>query len=561
MILFIILLVLLFIIGFQTFLQEGFNKEGWSSFGLTLAVIFGLTIFLMLCLYVNKEILSAINLFILIACGIIAIIADKSKKDKFAGFMADLFKGILFLFRGVLFLTALFSFYGNIKYLSEAYNFVNDKLGIIGLHFPGGIVSNIMIFVLLYALIFCRRGIKDKAVDIEKDVEKITRDYDACTVVHDIKEASDLGIEIASKEKKFTGTGYKKRAKKVWLLMYSILGLIFTVLQELHGKYFSHLDILNYSSTITLFSMIMYLITTGMENKYFYKYYKIVKSKAPKIEEYKESYIEVKNLLSYMWYEDAPLLITNGVELNKILNIGNNFYINVYLEISPGLSALTYNNAGSLLNKNFDEYLKQISYKSVKVEKWIRENPELNDLEIRIKYEENFSSKDEKKSGSKIFSVIEEKTNDAKAAKIIQLLDDYIKNELCANWIEYPYERISNMYERLKKLNNDYILVNQTAAFVKPYEFIICYCGKELLRYNLVDCQDGELVKTIEDIYKKMSSAEFNIMITENYIEKVEKTINDNIGLFSNYKDIIAKNKKLFNYYNDPIFKLEKNQK
>ena len=67
--------------------------------------------------------------------------------------------------------------------------------------------------------------------DMIKDAEKITRENSACIVVQDIKGTEDTGADIKKKDRKFAINGYKMNAKKVWLLIYSILGIVVMVVK------------------------------------------------------------------------------------------------------------------------------------------------------------------------------------------------------------------------------------------------------------------------------------------------------------------------------------------
>lgn len=547
------------LIGFMLFIfypilciwQDGF-KDGLKSVGTIYLVIFGVSLIFFLIGYIYSLTGAvkplAIYIFLIIVCAILAKIADKTSSDKCAECLIEWSAGILIVLRGLLLFNVLCSFFGGDSILSFVYEYINKPIPVTGIPFPyDKTVLDIFIFIFIYSLFAYRKGRKDKIADMIKDAEKITRENSACIVVQDIKGTEDTGADIKKKDRKFAINGYKMNAKKVWLLIYSILGIVVMVVKA--NKNTKKYDTIFFAvSLLTLLSLILYLITVRIQNKYFYKYNKKIKREALKNEKYKEVNPEVKSLLAGMWFEDYPLTVNLGINLADILY--KEYKVSLSLEISPGLSALTYYKAGELLNIKYKDYIKQKNYDSFKTDyiycdPRIKENTDLKDQEIKISFIKT-PYPIEKDEHSKTFSVADEKTNEEKAEKIIQLLDDFIESEIIPKRKKSLFEDVKEMVKRWKEKNTFINIFSKAEASVNPYEFVLCYCGKELFRYNLVKCKDGGLVKTIEEIYKKMTVEEFDQMIAGEFVQKIETALDENVQLFSNYNEIVAKNKKLF---------------
>lgn len=550
----ILAVLILFYIGLILF-QEGFSKDALKSLGAFFGLIFGLWVLIIVFCDVPATYFLAASIPAIIALEILIKINNKSDAKKRTVKKGDVLECIFLLLIPFLMLTSVFAFSSD-SIISSGVSYINELTNrITGNDFPFRSLFQIFPFSLIFALITYRNKKNDEVLMRGKDIKRTELEYKACYVVEDLKESCDKQFKLSDITGFALRFGFTSSSKKVIFIIYSIIGIVYDVLSfVLKEPELSESCIRG--GIVTLVSFILNIFVIGFINKCHKKYYKHITEIKTKATKYKSLNPEVDSLLAGRWYENVPLKINCGIELFPILHTHSQ--ASVSIEISPGLHSLVYYGAGELLNKKYDEYLKSKKDGVVGLTKYFPENPELNDQEVKFVYKEKnlsyyFKRKDSlvsadfDKSEIKIFSVADAKTNEEKASLIISELDDYIQNHILKIRKSTPGELITKMNARLcKELPVLEESIIGSSASLSPFEFMINYCGKELLRYNLVDCKDGTLVKTIEEIYKQMTSEEFALMLTNKFIDLTEKTLIENKDIFSSYKEICSKNKNLF---------------
>lgn len=105
----------------------------------------------------------------------------------------------------------------------------------------------------------------------------------------------------------------------------------------------------------------------------------------------------------------------------------------------------------------------------------------------------------------------------------IEVVSDYSFNK----------ENVKEIEEELKKEIPEFkAFYWQKNSLLKPYEVCIVNKGKELARFNLVECEEGYLSETIEEILKTKTKQEFKTEIKNEFL--------------SRSKEVLLKNKEVF---------------
>lgn len=243
---------------------------------------------------------------------------------------------------------------------------------------------------------------------------------------------------------------------------------------------------------------------------------------------------EVENYVLGLWSEEKPLNTIIGINLSRIME-RNSCYA-VRLEISPGLSALTYYAAGNLLGNKYEEYKKAQKHPDVSIDYLaVSENRTLKDQEIKISFMVKYDYEASTSEISRVYNVSDEKTNEEKSTKIIQLLDDYINEMIKSNKNIDIKKILSDSGERLKEMLPEYQKTTIFSSYqLKPFEMLIIYEGRELFRHNFVECEDGQLAEKMDEIFKTTSRLDFENEVFLKFVEYREETLKKNKEIFKN---------------------------
>lgn len=538
MVFFLILLGIYIVLFIWTIIVNGW-KEGLEAIGAILLIIGIGWVVLMAAFFVQIYIGELIMISLLIFFALLSIMVDKKAETKplkkFSKHISEL------MTFGVMALLVL-SFEFGLKYyvsVTSSYNYtipdfifsiIHPLTGKIPLFIILGI--NLVCIILSFTKIWKNRKIIDKTRKEESNVKNILLYNKACAIVEHRKtpEKKEFSVD------KFSSYCFKvpydlKDGFGAWYKAFSIVAIAtFAVMIATKAAP----DLLIITSMLYFINIIICTLVAFWKIRGFNAFSKKLENNKEKIMNYAKQNPEVENYVLGFWSEEKPLNTIIGINLYRIME-RNSCYA-VRLEISPGLSALTYYAAGNLLGNKYEEYKKAQKHPDVSIDYLaVSENRTLKDQEIKISFMVKYDYGASTSEISRVYNVSDEKTNEEKSTKIIQLLDDYINEMIKSNKNIDIKKILSDSGERLKEILPEYQKTTIFSSYqLKPFEMLIIYEGRELFRHNFVECEDGQLAEKMDEIFKTTSRLDFENEVFLKFVEYREETLKKNKEIFKN---------------------------